>query len=91
MPRPREHGAILSGGVQVASTLKCPHCGMHFDPLDTDPAGQILERGFCEYCMAVTCGKEVCYPCVPEEAMLEAIERAVNAKSEFWAHMNRLK
>lgn len=93
MSRVSEHGAWLDGGTQVASTLKCPHCGLHFDPqqpLATNPR-ELVVRGFCEYCFAVTCGSESCYPCIPEELMLHRLEQQINAKAEFWLRMDKLR
>ena len=65
-----EHGAILIGSVQVASTLMCPHCGSHFE----SRPGSGRRRTFCCRCQAVTCGAHACDPCIPIEARLDHVE-----------------
>lgn len=62
----REHGALLVDGVQVASTLACPHCSGHF----TMVRGSGRKRGYCLSCGAVTCGSPECDVCVPVEEKL---------------------
>lgn len=77
--RPYEHGALLNneggvGLVQVASTLKCCHCGMHFN---VETAGGHR----CPSCDEMTCRSPQCMiTCVPEEKMLERIEAAGAAR-----------
>lgn len=66
----REHGAIIIGSSQVASTLMCPHCGGHFE----SQPGSGARRTFCLKCAAVTCGAPACDPCVPIEARLDYVE-----------------
>lgn len=63
----RENGAIIIGDRQVASTLRCCHCGSHWTP----KPGSGIERGFCLKCMNPTCGHRDCDPCIPFEAWLE--------------------
>lgn len=65
-----EHGGIIVGGQQVASTKQCPHCGQHFVSM----AGSGIRRAWCTRCQAVTCGDLVCDACVPIEARLEHAE-----------------
>ncbi len=67
---PHEHGAILIGSMQVASTLMCPHCGVHFELRP----GSGKRRTFCGRCRAVTCGAHACDPCIPLEARLDHAE-----------------
>lgn len=66
----REHGGILSDGIQVASTIMCCHCGAHF----VSQRGSGIKRGYCLNCSAITCGKEPCMTCIPFEAQLEIME-----------------
>jgi hypothetical protein len=71
MARQVEHGGIIVGGTQVASTLKCPHCGAHF----TRNPGSGKLKSWCLKCNAETCGKWACMlECIPEEARLEYVE-----------------
>lgn len=64
-------GVIIIGGREVADTLQCPHCQMHF--VSIKGSGRL--RGFCTKCMAVTCGKISCNACMPFEKKLEAFEK----------------
>ncbi len=57
----KPHGIIFSNGVEVATTLQCPHCGGHF----ISRKGSGHRRTFCMKCMAVTCGNRACDPCKP--------------------------
>lgn len=66
----REHGGIIVDGVQVASTLRCPHCGAHFE----SQPGSGKRRAYCMKCRRVTCGNPVCDHCIPIEARLEFFE-----------------
>ena len=66
----REHGGIILGGQQVASTTQCPHCGAHFVMVP----GSGTRRAWCTRCHAVTCGSVACDACVPLEARLEHAE-----------------
>lgn len=66
-------GAIFIDGVQVAETLQCCHCGMHWQ---RKPGSGTL-RGYCMKCNAVLCGKAECMSeCRPFEKWLEEVERA---------------
>lgn len=65
-----EHGAIIVDGVQVASTLCCPHCTRHF----LSRPGSGARRMFCGKCMRVTCGDLGCDRCIPIEARLDFAE-----------------
>lgn len=93
--RPTEHGALLiregSQLIQIGSTLKCPHCGLHFESMP----GSGKRRAWCHHCNAVCCSKvdgqdvmagdsrpSPCDECYPEEKMLEDIERA--NKESMW-------
>lgn len=66
-----EHGNIVIDGNEVATTLRCPHCGGHFVSM----RGSGARRTFCRKCMAVTCGKHQCDACSPFEAQLEQMEK----------------
>ena len=61
------HGIIFVNGQEVATTLQCPHCAMHF----VSRKGSGHRRTFCMRCMAVTCGKLQCDPCRPFVKELE--------------------
>ena len=52
------HGLIIVNGQEVATTLKCPHCGGHF----VSRKGSGHRRTFCMACHAVTCGNRACDP-----------------------------
>ena len=71
MPERNPHGVIILDGQEVANTLMCPHCGMHF----VSRRGSGARRGYCYHCAAVTCGNPACDGCRPLEKQLEAIER----------------
>lgn len=64
-------GHILIDNVEVAVTKQCCHCGGHF--ISQKGSGKI--RGFCTCCMAVTCGKPGCDPCLPLEKKMEEYEK----------------
>lgn len=66
----REHGGFIENGLQIASTLQCPHCGGHF--ISTPGSG--IRRTFCTRCHAVTCGHRNCDECIPFEAKLDFVE-----------------
>jgi len=55
------HGIIVVNGVEVGTTLCCPHCGCHFRSVK----GSGHRRTFCSRCRAVTCGKHACDTCTP--------------------------
>ena len=63
----QEHGAVMVGGKQIASTIRCCHCGGHFIAVP----GQEVHR--CMNCDALVCGPG-CFVCVPMEKMLERLE-----------------
>jgi hypothetical protein len=67
----KEHGAFIVDGVQVGTTLQCPHCGGHF----LSVRGSGARRGFCMNCMAVTCGHPSCDACIPIEKKLGILEK----------------
>lgn len=50
------HGIVIVNGREVATTLQCCHCGLHF----VSRKGSGITRGFCMRCEAVTCGKKEC-------------------------------
>lgn len=54
-------GAAIINGNQVADTIQCKHCGMHWISL----RGSKKRRGFCMKCMGPLCGKKSCMVCVP--------------------------
>ena len=64
------HGALMVDGREIAHTLQCPHCGGHF----VSVRGSGARRIFCLRCMAVTCGKPECDPCIPIDLKLERME-----------------
>ena len=67
---PREDGAVVIDGHQVASTQQCVHCGGHFEMI----RGSGKTRGFCLRCHGVTCGHANCDACIPMEARLDHME-----------------
>lgn len=67
-------GFIVIGGEEVANTLQCAHCGMHW--IVVKGSGRI--RGYCQYCHKATCGEEKCHVCIPYEATLEFEEGKKN-------------
>lgn len=67
----RPSGYILSGGKQIAETLQCKHCNMHWQVIK----GSGKRRGFCIRCMGPTCGKPSCDTCIPFEKKLDLYEK----------------
>lgn len=66
----KEHGGWTVDGIQVASTLQCPHCDRHFVSVRT------AEMHWCHSCGARTCDSPICSSaCRPFMRQLEAIER----------------
>lgn len=71
-----EHGVIIIADpgsdrpLLETKTLQCVHCGGHWIPLP----GSGRVRGFCQRCMGPVCGPG-CAECIPEEQMLENIEK----------------
>jgi len=63
----KPNGYIIIDGQEVAHTLQCCHCGIHF--ISIRGSGKI--RGKCMRCSGVTCGAVPCDVCVPFEAKLE--------------------
>ena len=63
----KPNGYIIIDGQEVAHTLQCCHCGIHF--VSIRGSGKI--RGKCFACNGITCGKQECDVCVPFEAKLE--------------------
>jgi hypothetical protein len=63
----KPHGIIFKDGKEVATTLQCCHCMMHF----VSRKGSGTRRGFCLRCMQVTCGAPKCVECRPFMAELE--------------------
>lgn len=55
----RPHGVVFVNGMEVATTLQCPHCGSHF----VSRKGSGHRRTWCMKCEAVTCGRVECDPC----------------------------
>lgn len=60
-----EHGNVIT-----ADSLRCCHCGGHFEMV----RGSGKRRGFCLGCQAITCGAPDCDPHIPFEAKLEHAE-----------------
>ncbi len=60
----------LTGFTVIGETLQCVHCAKHWVMVP----GSGHERGFCRNCMGVTCGREMCDACVPQEKWLETQE-----------------
>jgi hypothetical protein len=63
-------GAIIVDGQQVAETLQCIHCGMHW--VVVHGSGKV--RGYCLICREVTCGAEACNVHAPIEERLAYTE-----------------
>lgn len=68
----KAHGAWMVDGIEVASTLQCPHCDAHFVSLRDSR----VERLWCSHCSAVTCGKPECNVCIPYMRKLEILEKS---------------
>lgn len=57
---------------EVAITLQCVHCGMHWIPI----RGSGRRRGFCTNCCGPLCGKKECLEaCMPYEKRLDIRDR----------------
>lgn len=67
-------GYIIMGGEEVANTLQCCHCGMHWIVIN----GSGTIRGYCGKCRKVTCGNPKCNTCTPFETVLEFSEGTKN-------------
>lgn len=52
------HGLVIVDGKEVATTLRCPHCGGHF----VSRKGSGTTRQFCLKCSEVCCGEAYCHP-----------------------------
>lgn len=63
----KESGLIFIDSIEVATTRQCVHCGGHF----VSVKGSGVDRGFCMRCQGITCGKEMCDPCMPFEKQLD--------------------
>lgn len=71
----KPHGHIIvtgEGGDVHSDTLQCVHCGGHWK---VEPGSGKL-RGYCYNCSGPICGPK-CIECVPQEVMLEAMEKGV--------------
>lgn len=68
----RAAGAILLDGQQVADTLQCGHCNVHW----VVQHGSGIRRGWCLRCDRPTCGKPPCEACVPFEKKLDLNEKS---------------
>lgn len=66
----RPKGHFIVDGKEMADTVQCCHCNMHFVSIK----GSGKRRGFCMECMAVTCGQRKCDRCVPFEKKLDLYE-----------------
>lgn len=71
-------GFIIIDGQEVASTLQCAHCGVHW--IAIKGSGKV--RGYCYSCRKVTCGAEKCHVCIPYEALIEFEEGTMNHYSD---------
>ena len=59
------------GEIEELDTCQCCHCGAHF----AIKPGSGKRRGFCLSCGKVTCGREMCDPCVPMMQQIENVEQ----------------
>ena len=66
-------GVILMDGVEIASTLQCPHCNSHF--ISRPGSGAL--RSYCMLCSAVTCGAQRCLEHFPFEKKLDMYEKGL--------------
>jgi|SRR3972149_5074974 len=64
-------GYWIVDGVEVAATIQCCHCGMHYVSI----RGSGKTRGFCMGCMRPTCGKKQCDPCLAFEKRVDLLEK----------------
>ena len=72
-------GAVMIDGQQTAETLRCCHCGMHWER----QPGSGTVRGYCMKCNAVICGNPSCMrECKPFEKWCEEVEAAERLKIE---------
>jgi hypothetical protein len=67
----RQEGAFIVDGKEVADTMRCCHCGIHF----VVQRGSGVKRGFCMGCNHVTCGGPRCWDHVPFEKKLDLHEK----------------
>ena len=58
-------------GISEHDLLRCVHCQYQWRV----EKGSGKTRGWCLRCSGPTCGAGACYPCVPFERKLEALER----------------
>jgi hypothetical protein len=72
---PKASGAFIVDGQEVASTIQCCHCGMHF----VSKKGSGKQRGFCLCCHKITCGAPRCDVCIPFEKQLELMEQKASS------------
>ncbi len=70
---PHGYSVITEPGGQVKEfdTLQCCPCGGHFQVVP----GSGIQRGFCNHCHQVTCGKAECNVCLPLEKWLDQQEK----------------
>lgn len=66
-----QEGAILVDGQEVADTVRCSHCGIHYVVVK----GSGKRRGFCWLCNHRTCGSDECMLHDPFEKKLERAEK----------------
>ena len=72
-------GHVLIDGQQVADTIQCVHCGMHWVMLRGVEA--TLPR-YCSKCDGLVCpNKPECTECVPAEKRLELREAMVKDRA----------
>lgn len=69
----KSSGVILANGVEIASTLQCPHCSTHF----ISRKGSGIKRSYCFLCTAVTCGSPQCIDHFPFEKKLDMYEKGL--------------
>jgi hypothetical protein len=72
---PQGWGFLIEGGhtIKEVETRKCVHCGGHFHV--SPGSGRI--RGWCVNCAGPVCGPQ-CAECVPEEQLLENLEKGMS-------------
>lgn len=55
-------------------TVQCVHCGAHHHIKNAFEQATLGKLGFCARCNGITCGRELCEACVPQEQQLENME-----------------
>lgn len=60
-------GGIIINGQEIAHTLQCVHCGIHFVSI----RGSGKKRGYCRACNGVLCGSKKCFEHIPYKVKVE--------------------